>query len=117
VVDREQLASLRALDGGDGVFLAALVESFLTSSGDSLQALAAAVGAGDAEGVRLEAHRFKGESATVGAAVVAGLCAELELVAAPLDRAAAGALLARTEREVVRVRERLEAELGPAPVS
>jgi two-component system sensor histidine kinase/response regulator len=117
VVDQDQLASLRALDGGDGVFLTALVESFLTSSPDALRALTASVGAGDADALHREAHRFKGEAATVGAAMVAGLCAELELLPAPLDRAAAEALLGRADREVARARDRLQAELGPAQVS
>jgi CheY-like chemotaxis protein len=117
VVDGDQLASLRALDGGDGVFLTTLVESFLASSADSLRTLASAIDAGDGAAVSRDAHRFKGEAATLGASTVAALCAELEMLPAPVDRAAAGAVLARIEGEMRRVRDRLQAELGPAQVS
>jgi len=117
VVERSQLANLRALDGGDGVFLTTLVESFLTSSADCLRTLAAAIEAGDAEAVSREAHRFKGESATLGASAVSTLCAQLEKMPAPLDRAAAGAALTRMEAEMRRVQERLRVEMGTAQVS
>jgi CheY-like chemotaxis protein/HPt (histidine-containing phosphotransfer) domain-containing protein len=115
-VQEDQLASLRTLDGGDGVFLTTLVRSFLASSTEALHTLAAAVAADDADALNAEAHRFKGEAVTLGAAGVAALCAELEAMPAPLDRAAAGAVLERAEREMVRVRERLQEEFGPAPV-
>ena len=48
-VDGRQLESLRALDGGDGLFLASVVESFARLLRQALRALAAAVEAGDAE--------------------------------------------------------------------
>jgi len=117
VVEEDQLASLRALDGGDGVFLATLVESFIASSVLALQALLEAIAAGDTGALSRDAHRFKGEAATLGASGLAALCGELENMAAPLDRAAAGEVLARAEREVSQVQERLRAELGTAQVS
>jgi PAS domain S-box-containing protein len=116
VIDGDQLASLRALDGGDGVFLSDLLESFLTSSAQALKALAASAAAGDALALAREAHRFKGEASTLGATGVAALCAELEALPAPLDGTAA-ALVARVEREMERVRAVLRAELDAAQVS
>jgi HPt (histidine-containing phosphotransfer) domain-containing protein len=67
--------------------------------------------------LRREAHRFKGEAGTLGATGVAAFCAELETMPTPLDRAGAAGVLARAEQEIVRVRHRLEAELGRAQVS
>jgi PAS domain S-box-containing protein len=115
VIDADQLASLRALDGGDGAFLSDLLQSFLTSSVRALQALAASAASGDAVALAREAHRFKGEASTLGATAVAALCAELEALPAPLDGAAA--LVAKVEREMERVREILRAELDAAQVS
>ena len=48
---------------------------------------------------------------------LAALCVELETMPAPLDRVAAGGVLTRADAEVVRVRERLQTEVGTAQVS
>jgi CheY-like chemotaxis protein len=116
-VDGRQLESLRALDGGDGLFLASVVESFTASSVQALVALTAAVEAGDTEALAREAHRFKGEASTLGAGGVAGVCAALESMPAPLDIAAARELVARVEREMGLVRATLQAEVDAAGVT
>ncbi len=116
-VDADQLESLRAIDGGDGDFLTALVESFLSSSVASLRELAAAAAVSDADALSRAAHRFKGEAATLGASGVAALCAKLETMTSPLDVAAAQAILVRAEGEMTTVRQRLQAELGIAQAS
>jgi two-component system sensor histidine kinase/response regulator len=115
-VDVRQLEGLRALDGGDGRFLTSLVASFAASSVEALHALAAAVEAGDVDALAREAHRFKGEAATLGAGGVAGVCASLESMPAPLDRSAARELVARAERETGLVRAVLQAEVDAAGV-
>ena len=117
VLDADQLGALWALDGGDGSFLAALVESFLSSAAATLPSLAAAVSAGDVVALGQEAHRFKGEAATLGATGLAELCHELEAMDSPLDRPAAGAILGRVEAEMERVRTRLQAALSGAHVA
>jgi two-component system sensor histidine kinase/response regulator len=117
VIDGDQLESLRALDGGDGTFLSALVDSFLTSSTGALRALAEAAEAGDATALAAEAHRFKGEAATLGASALAAVCGQLEKLGDPVDRPAARTLVARAEREMGRVREMLRDALGGAQVS
>lgn len=117
VIDGDQLESLRALDGGDGTFLSTLVDSFLTSSSEALATLAAAAEAGDAETLRAEAHRLKGEASTLGASGVAALCGQLEKLPAPFDRAAATDLVGRAGREMERVREILRDALGGAQIS
>jgi CheY-like chemotaxis protein len=116
-VDSRQLESLRALDGGDGVFLASVAASFAASSVQALLALSAAVEAGDTEALAREAHRFKGEAATLGAGGIAGVCAALESMGAPLDIRAARQLVARVEREMGLVRAMLQAEADAAGVT
>jgi CheY-like chemotaxis protein len=113
-LDSRQLESLRALDGGDGLFLASVVESFATSSVQALGALTAAVEAGDSAALAREAHRFKGEASTLGAGAVAGVCAALETMPSPLDIPAARELVARIEREMGLVRATLQAEADAA---
>jgi PAS domain S-box-containing protein len=115
-VDRRQLESLRALDGGDGLFLASVVASFETSSVQALRALTEAVEAGDIEALAREAHRFKGEASTLGAGGVAGACAALESLPSPLDIPAARELVARVEREMGLVRATLQAEVDASGV-
>jgi PAS domain S-box-containing protein len=115
-LDGRQLESLRALDGGDGLFLSTVVESFAASSLQALQALTAAVEAGDVEALSREAHRFKGEASTLGAGGVAGVCAALESLPSPLDIPVARQLVARVEQEMGLVRATLQAEADAAGV-
>jgi CheY-like chemotaxis protein len=114
VIDGGQLQTLWSLDGGDGNFLASLVESFLASSAEALPALGAAVAAGDVVALAQEAHRFKGEAATLGATGLAELCRALETFQSPLDRAAAGDLVDRAAAEMERVRATLRTALQEA---
>ena len=117
-VDGQQLESLRALDGGDGLFLSSVVESFAASSVHALHALTAAVEAGDTEALAQEAHRLKGEASTLfGAGGVAGVCAALESMPSPLDIPAGRELVARLEREVGLVRATLQAEADAARIN
>ena len=116
-VDSRQLQSLRALDGGDGLFLSSVVESFHVSSVQALRALAAAVEAGDIDALAREAHKLKGEASTLGAGGVAGVCAALESLPSPLDVSAARELVARVERELGLVRATLQAEIDAAGIN
>ncbi|MDQ2826563.1 MAG: response regulator, partial [Actinomycetota bacterium] len=106
-IDAGQLDSLRALDDGDGAFFAGLVQSFLTSATGALATLTVAIEAGDSAALTSEAHRFKGEAATLGAAGLADLCRELESLGSPVDAAAGADIVARAGRELGRVRESL----------
>jgi len=107
VIDGDQLDTLRLLDGGDGAFLASLVDSFLASADDAVPTLAAAVEAGDVGALAREAHRFKGEAATLGANGLAVLCGGLESLELPRDRLVASGILARIQVEMSRVRDTL----------
>jgi HPt (histidine-containing phosphotransfer) domain-containing protein len=116
-LDAVQLAVLRTLDGGDGEFLATLVDTYLSSAPRCLARLREAVDRGDAAALEREAHRFKGESATVGATVLADMCEELGRLG---DQPGSGATEAveaveRMEAELARVRQALPTLVGPRP--
>ncbi|MDQ4090374.1 MAG: response regulator, partial [Actinomycetota bacterium] len=113
-VDAGQLESLRALDGGDGAFLATLVESFAVSSLQAVAALSAAVDGQDITALAAEAHSLKGEASTLGATAVVATCEALESLSPPLDVASARDLLRRLELEIELVRSALQAELYAA---
>ncbi len=115
-VENRQLESLRALDGGDGRFLASLVDSFAASSVQALRTLASAVEAGDRDSLAREAHRLRGAASTLGAGSVAAVCAQLESLPAPLDVPAARLLVTRIERELGRVRAIFQAQVDAAGV-
>ena len=116
-IDLAQMESLRALDGGDGVFLANLVGAFLTSATDAIGALGDALDAGDLDALTREAHRFHGEASTLGLTGVAALLAELESLRPPLDRSVALGLVTRTAEEMERASGVLRAALEAAEVA
>jgi CheY-like chemotaxis protein len=111
-IDADQFDGLRALDGGDGVFLAGVLESFLGSAAESFHLLNEALEAGDAGALSRVAHRFKGEASTLGAGDLAAVCAELESVRPPVDDVAVRDLIARVQREIDRATVRLRFEVG-----
>lgn len=63
------------------VFLAELIDTYLTDSVSLIQEMRAAAGAGNAEGLRRAAHSLKSNSATLGANHLAGLAREVEMSA------------------------------------
>ncbi|MDQ6727861.1 MAG: response regulator, partial [Actinomycetota bacterium] len=106
-LDGDQLDTLRALDDGDGAFFSALVRSFLASATGALATFTHAIESGDGFALAREAHRFKGEAATLGAVGLAELCRELESLGSPVDSAAGADIVARAGQELGRVRASL----------
>jgi signal transduction histidine kinase/DNA-binding response OmpR family regulator len=100
VLNQSVLDSLRALQkrGKKGV-LARILGIYLERAPLLLQAVVTAVSGGDAKQIRQAAHDLKGSSANVGAARLAELCAELELLGSNEDTTAAHRLLAEIEAE------------------
>lgn len=79
VLDQDRLAILRDLGPGDGLgMLPEAVAAFRRELPGRLAALQAAVNDGDGPGLATAAHALKGAAANIGAAQVAGTCAELE---------------------------------------
>lgn len=75
-IDRVFLARTCGEDPG---FEKELVDTFLDSVPAVLRRLRVAVAAGDAEGVRMDAHALKGGSRAIGARPIADLCERLEM--------------------------------------
>jgi HPt (histidine-containing phosphotransfer) domain-containing protein len=66
-IDDAVLEALRTSVGGDDAFVADLVGTYLTDARAQLEAIHAAVGAGDAAALVRPAHTLKSASFTVGA--------------------------------------------------
>ena len=103
------LDGLRELD--DGELIAEIVGLFLQDTPRRIDALRNAVSADDASAVERTAHALKGSCESMGAVGMGGITAELQGVGASGDLSSAIGLIERLEREYVRVRARLAAEV------
>ncbi len=99
VLDRSRLDTLTEMGPGAFALVDKAVQSFLAQAPEALDAIASAVGSGDAGLLRERAHKLKGSAQNLGATVVGDLCRDLELLGGAGDATAAGPLVA---------------ELGPA---
>jgi signal transduction histidine kinase/HPt (histidine-containing phosphotransfer) domain-containing protein len=94
-----ELASLRALCGGDAGMLAELLDDFVTIGQDVIADLRTALESGDCDRVRGCAHNLKGSSGNAGAKPLAEAARVLE------QSATEGAPLARLKAEADRLEE------------
>jgi PAS domain S-box-containing protein len=94
-VEVERLADLADAMGWDTV--AELVELFIEASGQSVQAIATALAAGNLIVAGKEAHTLKGSSSNVGAVMVQAACQTLLEACHHDDLAASRALIGRIE--------------------
>lgn len=110
VLDGEQLESLRELAAatGDPAFLRGLVDRYLDGAARRLAELQAAARRGDAAALEEAAHGLRGSSASMSAAALASVCAEIEATAGrgeAVDRA----LVQRVATELQRAAAALRA--------
>ncbi len=77
-LDEAVLSALRESVGGDDAFVVDLVETYLSDGAEQLDAIAAAVAAGDAGALVRPAHTLKSASYTVGAMRLGDLARSLE---------------------------------------
>jgi CheY-like chemotaxis protein len=94
-IEVERLADLADAMGWDTV--AELVELFIEASGQSVQAIATALAAGDLIVAGKEAHTLKGSSSNVGAVTVQAACQTLLEACHHDDLTASRALIGRIE--------------------
>jgi HPt (histidine-containing phosphotransfer) domain-containing protein len=101
MVDDGVLRGLRASVQGDTAFVRELVEAYVTDSAVLVDAIEAAVGAGDAHALVRPAHTLKSSSATLGAMTVSGTARTLELAgrSGSIDDADTTAAAARMRSE------------------
>ena len=80
LLDEQTLANLHEdfASTGDLEELADLIRNFLTRGEELLAAMSAALAQGDAEAVRAAAHKLKGSSRTLGAALIGAVANQLE---------------------------------------
>jgi HPt (histidine-containing phosphotransfer) domain-containing protein len=81
MVDDAVLSELRASVQGDIAFVRELVEAYVSDSAVLIDAIEAAVAAGDADALVRPAHTLKSSSATLGAMTVSGTARTLEVAA------------------------------------
>jgi HPt (histidine-containing phosphotransfer) domain-containing protein len=113
LLDRSVLDGLRELSvPGEPDILAELVGLFLEDAPPRLKALRAVLDEGDARRVKEVSHALKGSSSNMGAARMAGICAQLEDAGfiGTLDEAPD--LLERLEKEFAEARAALEGEVA-----
>jgi HPt (histidine-containing phosphotransfer) domain-containing protein len=79
IVAAAVLEELAASVGGDRTFVVELIEAYLNDSAAQLEAVEAAVAAGDAAALVRPAHTLKSSSATLGAQHVASQARALEM--------------------------------------
>jgi HPt (histidine-containing phosphotransfer) domain-containing protein len=77
-IDPVVFANLVEMTGGEMDFVDELVDTFLEDGRGQLDALQAAVAAGDVDGLIRPAHSLKSGGLNVGAMHLGGLCRELE---------------------------------------
>ena len=110
--DRGALARIRALERpGSPPLLQRVVALFEADADSILEELHRNITEGNAEGVRLAAHRFKSGSANLGALRLARLARELESLGKEGELQGAAPLLGEMEIELARVQSILMEEI------
>jgi signal transduction histidine kinase/DNA-binding response OmpR family regulator/HPt (histidine-containing phosphotransfer) domain-containing protein len=100
LIDRSQLDMLRGVAGmSAAVFIADLVDGFLSDGVEELAQIRTAVDGGDATGLAQGAHRLKGSALNMGGRVLAETAGELEAIGQGGDLTGADLILARLIRE------------------
>ena len=114
ILDERVVENLRRLDGGKGEFLRTLVETYASGWSADLTTLRGALAAGDAEAVRLCAHRLKSASANLGACTLAAKCHSVEAAARDGRLEGVPAVLGDLEHGHERALQALHAARGQA---
>ncbi len=113
LIDKNVLEGIRALQQpGAPDVVAKIVGTFLSSSGDLVGELEAAVKSGDTEVIQRSAHTLKSSSANIGAIILAELCKELESIGREQRLDDAPSVLAKVLAEYPLVCDALQRELS-----
>ncbi|HEX2703699.1 MAG TPA: Hpt domain-containing protein, partial [Solirubrobacteraceae bacterium] len=106
-IDRAALATLQE-DLGGAAALARIVQLFLEQLDPQAEQIAQALADGDQQTLARIAHRMKSSSATLGAPILAGTLAQLELAASDGDAEACGRHVARLDTVLAEARTAFE---------
>jgi CheY-like chemotaxis protein/HPt (histidine-containing phosphotransfer) domain-containing protein len=107
-VDPAALETLRSMDAGDEGFMAKIIELFLSDLGERLEGIKVAVEAYDGPALKRIGHALKGSCGHFGAARLAMLSRQIELVGTQYPVIDATAIYVELEAEAARVRLALE---------
>ena len=111
VLDPRVLTSLRTLEAeGEQGIVAELIGLYLAESPRQLEALRAALAAGDAPGLYRAAHGIKGSAANLGAVTLAAICRDLETLSRAGAIEGAAELVAHIEEAHRAFAQALESE-------
>jgi HPt (histidine-containing phosphotransfer) domain-containing protein len=110
-IDRAVLDSLLETVGDDREFLGELLQTYFDDTPKLLEAMHAALDAGDADAFRRAAHSLKSNSASFGAMQLSRMCKELEDMGKAGTLDGAGVRMADVEQEYTRVRIALESAI------
>jgi signal transduction histidine kinase/DNA-binding response OmpR family regulator/HPt (histidine-containing phosphotransfer) domain-containing protein len=113
-LDASQLELLRSLDDGAGVVLSEIIHEYVAQTEHARGELGRIVAVGDSQALERTAHSLRGASANIGAAVLADVCAEMELQGRLEQLDATGRLVERFDSEYERVRDALDHLLAGA---
>ena len=109
VIDREVLNNLLDAVGGDGEFLAELLETYFTDTPQQFTTMHEAISSKNAEDFRRAAHSLKSNSANFGAMELSQKAKDLEELGKVGNLEKAGEPLAEAEEEYTKVRFTLKA--------
>jgi HPt (histidine-containing phosphotransfer) domain-containing protein len=101
-IDHTFIDEYRSLS--DDAFVASLIERYLAESAVQIAAINTAISAAQLDRISATAHALKGASSTIGAASLAAICGEIEILArtSTLDAVRGAGATAATEYECVR---------------
>ncbi len=109
IIDESILDSYRALqDDGQPDVVTEFIDVFLEDLPTRIDRIRKAVGSKSPTEIKSSAHALKGSSASVGAVLVSGLCAQLEAIGRAGSNEGTQELLRAIEPEVLRAREELQ---------
>jgi two-component system, sensor histidine kinase and response regulator len=108
-LDREVLATLREM-GDDDAFYLEIIDLFINDTPSQLNALRAALAAGNVNGTGVAAHTIKSAAANVGATPMSKTADELEKLARDSRLDSASELAAQLDRQFASAAAALEEE-------
>ena len=108
VIDREVLDNLLEAVGGDGEFLAELLETYIADTPQQFKTMHEALSEGNPGNFRRAAHSLKSNSANFGAVELSQKAKALEEMGKSGDLNQAGEALSEVEDEYTRVKSALE---------
>jgi PAS domain S-box-containing protein len=112
-LDQSALDNLRALaQAGEPELLTEMITLFFEESANYMESIRAAIQRNDGPGLRAAAHSLKGSANTLGARLLASICADLEKHGRENAIDKARQLIGRLDDEYERARRALEAERG-----